>query len=50
MYWRWFYLTKLSCYSKNVLMTIPDIQRREGLKDTDLILEELNTERPLGVD
>ena len=49
MYWRWFYLTKFSCNSKNALMSIPDIQRREDVKYTDLILKELNTERALGV-
>ena len=30
-------------------MSIPDIHRREGVKDTDLVKEELPTERALGV-
>ena len=44
-----FNLAKFICNRKNVLMSIPDIQRREGVKDTDLIKEELPTERALGV-
>ena len=30
-------------------MSIPDIHRREGVKDTDFIKEEHSTERALGV-
>ena len=44
-----FNLTKIICNRKNVLMSIPDIRRREGLKDTDLVMEELPTERALRV-
>ena len=44
-----FNLTKFICNSKNLLMSIPDIHRREGVKDTDLVKEELPTERALGV-
>ena len=42
-----FNLTKFICNRKNVLMSIPDIHRREGLKDADLVKEELPTERAL---
>ena len=42
-------LTKIICNRKNVLMSIPDIRRREGVKDTDLVMEELPTERALRV-
>ena len=44
-----FNLTKIICNRKNVLMSIPDIRRREGVKDTDLVMEELPTERALRV-
>ena len=44
-----FNLTKFICNRKNVLMSILDIHRREGVKDTDLVKEELPTERALGV-
>ena len=44
-----FNLTKFICNRKNVLMSIPDIHRRESMKDTDLVKEELPTERALGV-
>ena len=44
-----FILKKFICNWKNVLMIIPDIHRREGVKDTDLVKEELFTERALGV-
>ena len=44
-----FNLTKFICNRKNVLMSIPDIHRREGVKDTDLVNEDLPTERALGV-
>ena len=44
-----FNLTKFICNRKNVLMSLPDIHRREGVKDTDLVKEELPTERALGV-
>ena len=44
-----FNLTKFICNSKNVLMSILDIHRREGVKETDLVKEELPTERALGV-
>ena len=44
-----FNLTKFICNRKNVLMSIPDIYRREGVKDTDLVREELPSERALGV-
>ena len=30
-------------------MSITDIHRREGMKETDLVKEELPTERALGV-
>ena len=30
-------------------MSIPDIHRREGVKDIDLVKEEIPTERALGV-
>ena len=46
---RGFNLAKFICNRKNVLMSIPDIHRREGVKDTDLVKEELPTERALGV-
>ena len=44
-----FILKKFICNWKNVLMIIPDIHRREGVKDTDLVKEDLPTERALGV-
>ena len=44
-----FNLTKFICNRKNVRMSIPDIHRREGVKDTDLVKEDLPTERALGV-
>ena len=44
-----FNLPKFICNRKNVLMNIPDIHRREGVKDTDLVKEELPMERALGV-
>ena len=44
-----FNLTKFICNRKNVLMSISDIHRREGVKDTDLEKEELHTEESLGV-
>ena len=44
-----FNLTKFICNRKNVLMSIPDIHRKEGVKDTDLVKEELPTERASGV-
>ena len=44
-----FNLTKFICNRKNVRMSIPDIHRREGVKDTDLLKEELPRERALGV-
>ena len=42
-------LTKFTCNRKNVLINIPDIHRREEVKDADLVKEELPTERALGV-
>ena len=36
-----FNLRKFICNRKNVLMSIPDIHRREAVKDTDLAKEEL---------
>ena len=44
-----FNLTKFICNRKNVLMSIPDIHGREGVKDTDLVKERLPMERALGV-
>ena len=44
-----FNLTKFICKRKNVLMSIPDIHRREGVKDADLVKEDLPTERALRV-
>ena len=44
-----FNLIKFICNRKNVLMSISDIHRREGVKDADLVKEELPTERALGV-
>ena len=44
-----FNLTKFICNRKNVLMSIPDIHRREGVKDADLVKEDLPTERALRV-
>ena len=44
-----FNLTKFICNRKKVLMSIPDIHRREGVKDADLVKEELPTERALGL-
>ena len=44
-----FNLTKFIYNIKNVLMSIPDIHRREGVKDTDLVKEELPTERALWI-
>ena len=41
--------TKFICRRRNVLMSILDIHRKEGVKDTDLIKEELLTEKTLGV-
>ena len=38
-------LTKFICNRKNVLMSIPDIHRREVIKHTDLVKKELFTER-----
>ena len=32
-----FNLTKFICNRKNALMSIPDIRRSEGVKDTDLV-------------
>ena len=36
-----FNLRKFICNRKSVLMSIPDIHRREAVKDTDLAKEEL---------
>ena len=44
-----FNLTKFICNRRNVLMSIPDIHRREGVKDADLGKEDLPTERALRV-
>ena len=44
-----FNLKKSICNRKNVLMSISDIHRREGVKDTDLEKEVLHTEKSLGV-
>ena len=44
-----FNLTKFICNRKNVLMSLPDIDRREDVMDTDLVKEEQPTERALGV-
>ena len=44
-----FNLTKFISNKKNVLKSVPDIHSREGVKDTDLVEEELPTERALGI-
>ena len=44
-----FNLTNFICNRKNVLMNIPHNHRREGVKDTDLVKEELPTESVLGI-
>ena len=44
-----FNLTKFISSNKLVLMSIPQNHRREGIKDADLVNEELPTERALGV-
>ena len=44
-----FNLTKFISNNKLVLMSIPENHRREGVKDADLVNEELPTERALGV-
>ena len=44
-----FNLTKFISNNKLVLMSIPENHRREGVKDADLVNEELPTERVLGV-
>ena len=44
-----FYLTKFSSSRKLVLMSIREKQRREGLKNTDLLNEDLPTERAFGL-
>ena len=40
-----FYLMKFICNRKNILMSILDIHRTEGVKDTDLVKEEPPMER-----
>ena len=44
-----FNLTKFINNNKLVLMSIPENNRRESVKDADLVNEELPTERALGV-
>ena len=44
-----FNLTKFISNNKLVLMSIPENHRREGVKDPDLVNDELPTERALGV-
>ena len=44
-----FNLTKFISNNRLVLMSIPENNRREGVKDTDLVQEEFPTERALGV-
>ena len=44
-----FDFTKFICDRKNVLMSITDIHKTEGVKDTYLVKEELPTESALGV-
>ena len=44
-----FDLTKFICNRKNVLVSIHHIDRREGVKETDLVKKKLPTERALGV-
>ena len=44
-----FNLTKFISNNKLVLMGIPENHRREGVKDADLVNEELPTERDLGL-
>ena len=39
-----FNLTKFFCNRKNVLISIPYIHRREGVKDTDLVKEKQQKE------
>ena len=43
-----FNLTKFISNHKLVLMSIPENHRKEGVKDADLVNEELPRERPLG--
>ena len=42
-----FNLTKFICNRKNVLMSIPDIHRRERVRNTDLVKEGLPTKKAL---
>ena len=44
-----FNLTKFISNNKLVLMSIPENHIREGVKDADLLIEELPTKRALGV-
>ena len=44
-----FHLTKYICNDKEVLATIPEEDRRQGVKNRDLITDSLPTERALGI-
>ena len=44
-----FHLTKCICNDKEVLATIPEEDRRQGVKNRDLITDSLPTERALGI-
>ena len=44
-----FHLTKFICNDKQVLAMIPEEDRRQGVKNQDLITDSLPTERALGI-
>ena len=44
-----FHLTKFICNEKEVLAMIPEEDRRQGVKNQDLITDSLPTERALGI-
>ena len=44
-----FHLRKFICNDKEVLATIPEEDRRQGVKNRDLITDSLTTERALGI-
>ena len=46
---RRFHLTKFICNDKEVLATIPEEDRRQGVKNQDLITDSLPPERALGI-
>ena len=45
----WFWLTKFVGNSKDVLVSIPEGERRKGLQDQELRLGTLPTEKTLGI-